>query len=196
MTETENPAIIHAGRTITVDPRRSSQDKDPWRGLDVGSITGQTIEEAHVFDVHMGETVVPYATLEPLKAILPFKRGDTQLPADPNGVGGVRLSALERRMRERWQTVSGLWDGYKRPVNKLDLLAQLDYIHKLSSQLEWQNDSRCRPVRLVYTSAGEPTAAMLHDDSALVENVLFWLTCNTIQEANYLLAIHQQSSFV
>ena len=189
VTETENPAIIHAGRTITVNPRRSSQDKDPWRGLDIGSITGQTIEEAHVFDVHMGETVVPYATLEPLKAILPVKRGDTQLPADPNGVGGVRLSALERRMRERWQTVSGLWDAYKRPVNKLDLLAQLDYIHKLSSQLEWQNDSRCRPVRLVYTSAGEPTAAMLHDDNALVENVLFWLTCNNIQEANYLLAI-------
>ena len=189
VTETENPAIIQAGGTITVNPRRGSQDKDPWRSLDVGSITGQTIEEAHVFDVHMGETVVPYATLEPLKAILPVKRGDTQLSADPNGVGGVRLSALERRMRERWQTVSGLWDAYKRPVNKLDLLGRLDYHHELLTQLKWQSDSKARPVRLVYTSAGEPTAAILHDDQALVENVLFWTTCRSMQEANYLLAV-------
>ncbi len=189
ITETENTAIIQAGRTITVNPRRGSQDKEPWRSVDVTAITGQTIEVAHAFDVHMGETVVPYATLDPLKAILPFKRGDAQLPADANGVGGVRLSGLERRMRERWRTVSGLWDVHKQPVNKLDLLGQLDYIHKLSAQLEWQRDSSGRPVRLVYTSAGEPTAALLHDDEALVENVLFWITCKDVQEANYLLAI-------
>ena len=189
VTETENPVIIQAGRTVTVNPRRGSQDKDPWRSLDVAAITGQTIEEVHVFDVHMGETVVPYVTLEPLKAILPFKHGDTQLPVDAEGVGGVRLSGLERRMRERWQTVSGLWELHKQPVNKLDLLARLDYHHELLRQLEWQDDSKSRPIRLVYTSAGEPTAAIIHDNKALVENVLFWLTCKNLQEANFLLAI-------
>ena len=32
--ETQNPAIVQAGRTVTVNPRRSSQDKEPWRSLD------------------------------------------------------------------------------------------------------------------------------------------------------------------
>ncbi len=194
ITETENPAIIQAGQTITVNPRRGTFDKEPWCGLDLTAITGQTIESRHVFDVHLGETVVPYATLEPLKAILPLKRGDAQLPGDSNGVGGIRLGGLERRMRERWQTISALWDTHKQPANKLDLLGRLDYHHELLAQLEWQRDSRGRPVRLVYTSAGEPTAAIIHDDGAIVENVLFWLTCKDMQEANYLLAIINSTS--
>ena len=33
VTETENPAIIRAGGTITTNPRRGSQDKRPWRDL-------------------------------------------------------------------------------------------------------------------------------------------------------------------
>ena len=47
--ETENPAIIQAGQTVTVNPRRGSQDKKPWRSLDLTDLTGQTIEKAHVF---------------------------------------------------------------------------------------------------------------------------------------------------
>ena len=73
--ETENAAIVQAGQTITVNPRRGSQDKAPWRDLDLTSITEQTIERSHLYDVHLGETVVPYATLQPLKALLPVKRG-------------------------------------------------------------------------------------------------------------------------
>ncbi len=62
--ETENPAIVRAGRTATVNPRRGAQDKEPWRSLDLTAITSQTIESNHVYDVHLGETVVPYATLD------------------------------------------------------------------------------------------------------------------------------------
>ena len=143
--ETENTAIIPAGQTITVNPRRGTFDKDPWRGLDLTAITGQTIESRHVFDVHLGETLVPYATLEPLKAVLPLKVGDTQLPADSSGIGGIRLNGLERQMRERWRTVSRLWEENKASATKLSLLGQIDYLHKLSAQLEWQQDSGIRP---------------------------------------------------
>ena len=73
--ETENPAIVRAGQTITVNPRRGSQDKEPWRSLDLTAISEQTVESAHVFNVHLGETVVPYATLDPLKAVLPLRAG-------------------------------------------------------------------------------------------------------------------------
>ncbi len=99
------------------------------------------------------------------------------------------MGSLERRMRERWQTVSGLWEDNKAPVNRLNLLGQLDYLHKLSSQLEWQRNFDDGQVRVVYSKSGEPSAAILHDNTALVENVLFWIPCRDIDEANYLLAI-------
>ena len=92
-------------------------------------------------------------------------------------------------MRERWQTVSALWEENKSLVNRLNLLGQLDYLHKLSSQLEWQKASDDTQVRVVYSKAGEPTAAILDDNTALVENVLFWIPCRNTDEGNYLLAI-------
>ena len=55
-------------------------DKAPWKNLDLTEITGQTIEDRHLFDVHLGETVAPYVTLEPLKALLPLRRGDAAIP--------------------------------------------------------------------------------------------------------------------
>ncbi len=187
--ETENSAVVKVAPTITVNPRRGSQDKAPWKNLDLTVITGQTVEDKHLFDVHLGETVAPYVTLEPLKALLPLKQGDHAIPADPDGHGGIRMGGLERRMRERWQTVSRLWEENKAPVNRLNLLGQLDYLHKLSSQLDWQRDSGGRPVRVAYTSAGQPTASILKDDTVIVDYKLFWVACENIDEANFLLGI-------
>ena len=186
--ETENTARVQAAPTVTVNPRRGSQDKAPWKDLDLAAITGQTVEDIHLFDVHLGETVVPYATLEPLKAVLPLKRGDNVIPLQVGGPGGVGLGDLESRMRGRWQTISNLWEDNKAPANKLNLLGQLDYLHKLSSQLEWQREHRDRPTRLAYTTAGQPTAALLGPHELVTER-LYWVTCRTHDEANYLLAI-------
>ena len=41
----------------------------------------------------------------------------------------------------------------------------------------------------LWFSSGQPTAAILRDDSDLVENLLFWVACKDTAEANYLLAI-------
>ncbi len=187
--ETESVTVIQAGQTVTVNPRRGSQDKSPWRDLDLTAITGQTIEESHVFDVHLGETLVPYATLEPLKAVLPLRRGEAQILTDPDGVGGIRLSGLERRMRDRWRTVSRLWEENKAAANRLNLLGQLNYYGKLSAQLEWRRNPGDRPIRVAYTKSGAPTAALLQDDNAVLDRTLYWITCKDIQEANYLLGI-------
>jgi len=187
--ETESAAIVRAGRTITVNPRRGGQDKAPWKDLDLTAITGQTVEENHLFNVHLGETVVPYAILEPLKALLPLKQGGAAITIDENGPGGIRLGGLDRRMRDRWRTISGLWETNKAPANRLNLLGQIDYLHKLSSQLEWQSNSGDGQVRVVYTKSGEPTAALLQDSQSLVDHLLYWIPCRTKEEANYLLAI-------
>ncbi len=187
--ETANAAIVQAAATVTVNPRRGSQDKAPWKDLDLTAITSQTIESRHIFDVHLGETIVPYVALEPLKALLPLKRGDAAIPTDDDSPRGIRLGGLEWRMRERWQTISRLWEDNKSLVNELNLLERVDYVHNLSSQLEWQNNSGGRPVRMVYTTSGQPTAVLLGDDEILVDHVLYWISCQTMEEANYLLAI-------
>ena len=189
--ETENPAIVRAGQTVTVNPRRGSQDKRPWRDLDLTAITQQTVEAAHLFDVYLGETVAPYVTLDPLKALLPMKRTDRSIAksGEADGVGGVRVASLGRRMRERWQTVNRLWEENKSSVNKLDLRGQFDYWGHLSAQLEWRRDPGDRPVRVLYTKSGKPTATLLNDDDAVIDHKLFWIACKDVQEANYLLAI-------
>ena len=138
--ETENRAVIQAGGTITVNPRRGSQDKDPWKNLDLSDISEQTVESRHVYDIHLGETVVPYATLPPLKAVLPVRIGESGIPTDADGAGGVRLGGLDRRMRGRWQIVSRLWEENKTETNRLNLLGRVDYHRELSSQLAWQAD--------------------------------------------------------
>ena len=189
VTETENTAVVQAGQTVTVNPRRGSQDKAPWRNLDLTAITEQTIERRHLYDVHLGETVVPYATLEPLKALLPVKRGEFAIPADGDRTGDIRLGRLERMMRGRWQTISKLWDEHKQRNTRLNLIERLDYHRELSEQLDWQRDDGGKSIRLAYTSSGQPTAAILYDDESLVENVLFWIACADMDEANYLLAI-------
>ena len=187
--ETENTATVRAAQTVTVNPRRGSQDKAPWKNLDLVAITGQTVERRHLFDVHLGETVAPYVTLEPLKALLPLKQGDAAIPTDDHGPGGIRLGGLERRMRGRWRTVNRFWEDNKALANKLNFLEQLDYMSKLSSQLTRQANPDNGRVRVLYNQSGTPTATLLEDPAALVDYTLYWITCQDIREANYLLAI-------
>ena len=187
--EIESNILIQAPGTTTVIPRRGSHDKQPWKTLDLTDISGRTIETAHVFDVHLGETLVPYATLEPLKAVLPLKRGDSELPTDESGVGGIALRGLERRMRRRWQTVNRLWEENKARATRLTLLGQLDYYGKLSSQLQWQSVHDDSAIRVIYSSSGFPTAAMLEGNTALSDSTLYWIDCKSSDEAHYLLAI-------
>ena len=181
--ETDNTAVVQAAPTVTGNPRRGGQDKAPWKDLDLTAITGQTVESRHLFSVHLGETIAPYVALQPLKALLPLRQGDATIPAEADGPGGVRLGGLEGRMRDRWQTVSAFWERNKAPANQLHLLGQLDYLHKLSSQLEWQREPGARPIRIVYASAGQPTASLVQDDSVLVDYKLFWVACKNTEEA-------------
>ena len=85
------------------------------------------------------------------------------------------LGALGQRLRDRWRTVSSLWEDNKARANRLDLLGQLDYYGKLSAQLEWQRNPGDRPVRVVYGGYGIPTAALVHDVDVIVDYKLFGL---------------------
>lgn len=185
--EVESSAIMQAVPLVTVNPRMRADDK--YKDFDLSELTDQSYERIHLFNVYLGETITPYTTLAPTKALLPLKRGDTRLPVDSAGVGGVNLTALEERMRARWRLVSGMWDEEKKHGNQLTLLERMNFRKALQNQLQWRRNPGRRPVRIVYTSAGQPTAALLQDDDAIVDTKLFWVTCRDAQEANYLLAV-------
>ena len=185
----ENPAIIQAGQTVTVNPRRGRYDKNPWRSLNLSTISGQTIEKSHMFDTHLGETLAPYVMLNPLKSVLPLKNGDGEIPVDETEVNRIRIGGLERRMRDRWRSISRLWEENKSAANRLDLLGQLDFYGKLSSQLEWRKGSKSKPLRVIYNQSGTPTAAILEDNEALVDYTLYWIPCKGEREAYFVLAI-------
>ena len=187
--ETDSAASIQAGGTMTVTPRRGSQDKAPWKDLDLSTITGRAVETQHVFDVHLGETLVPYTTLRPLKAVLPVTPADAELVKDSSGHGGIGLGGLGQRMRRRWRTIRDIWDTNKMAANRLDLSGRLDFFGNLSAQLAWMQDPGDRPVRVIYAKSGRPTAAVLTDPSILVDHLLYWVLCGTIVEAFYLAAI-------
>ncbi len=158
--ETENPATVQAAGTVTVNPRQGKQDKAPWKDLDLTAITGQTVEAQHVYDVHLGETLAPYVTLDPLKAVLPVKRGESRDSQGQERGGRHTPRWLARRCEGAGRPSARLGKTRTAKANKLNLLGQLDYYGKLSAQLAWQEDpggpvrsALCTPVR-------EPTAAM------------------------------------
>ena len=99
------------------------------------------------------------------------------------------MGSLDRRMRDRWRTISQFWEDNKSAANRLDLLGQLDFYGKLSSQLEWRRGSKSKALRVIYNQSGTPTAALLEDNEALVDYTLYWIACKDRREAYYLLAI-------
>ena len=186
--EIGNPATVSVGNTITAEPRRGPYDKEPWKSLELSALQGNTVEKEHSFDAHLGETLIPYATLDPLQVILPVKRR-SMISYDSASPDGVAINSMGRRMRNRWRAVSRAWEEHKRPGNQMTLIEQLDYYGKLSAQLTWQANPEYRPFRVAYAKSGTPTAAVIEDDEAIVENILNWIACSSKAEADYLLAV-------
>ena len=181
----ESTTLVQAAHSRTVSPRRSRQEKSPWKQLELPQLASQSIEVEHLFDVHLGETVAPYVLLESLKAVLPLSKVTGELVAKrEDGWYGIDPLTLGHRMRRRWRTVSEIWDAHKGQNNRLSLLGNIDYVGKLSIQRKVQPDE----IRVVYSANGRPTSAILDDNSALIDNALMWLRCANADEAHYVMA--------
>ncbi len=180
------PSAIVSG-IVRALPERSPQEKSPWKDLDPPELHGP-IEEEHVWHVHLGETTAPFVLLEPRRAVLPV-RADREPPASPRSdaetaINGVEASLMGHRMRDRWSAANRLWNDHKNANNNLDLLGQLDYMSKFSAQLGGGTGSR-----LLYTTSGRPTAAVLDDPDPIIDTKLYWLRCHTREEGDYLAAV-------
>ena len=194
-----NQTFIAAPNTFKTYPRTSSQDKKKY---DVSALHGNVVHSDNLFDVYLGESIAPYVTLPPLTAVLPVDKQAMTLPLHHNGcekdANGriirhnaceVDISALDTRMRTRWNTMSSLWDANKGKNDKKTLYQNLNYLSKLTSQLNWLRNHGNRPVRIAYTTSGAPTAAIISDSKAILDTNLYQVDCHTLDEAYYLLAI-------
>ncbi len=194
-----NQTFMAAPNTFKTYPRKGSQDKKKY---DVGALGGNVVHSDNLFDIYLGESVAPYVTLSPLTAALPVDKPSMTLPLDHNRcpvnpiTGNVRHNAcvvdtakLETRMRSRWNTIESLWDANKGKNDKMSLYQRLNYHNILTSQLEWMHNPGERPIRIAYTTSGTPTATLINDDTALLDETLYQVTCRTLDEAYYLLAI-------
>ena len=119
-----------------------------------------TVESEHVFDVHLGETLVPYATLEPLEAILPVGKNSLHISARDDSPGGVDPFSMGVRVRNRWRSMAELWEENKRPNDGKSLIERIDYFGGLTAQFEWMRTGS-NHIRIAYTTSGRPTAAPL-----------------------------------
>ena len=175
--------------TVPVRDAPTRLEKPPWNQLSHQPDTRHPVEIHHLFRVHTGSTIAPHITLSPPMAALPASRTRDQLVKNPRGPGGIDPESLGTHMRNRWERTSLTWEQHRKPLSPEDLARRLDYHQGLSAQLDWQKDPRARPMRVAYTQAGRPTAALLPDPHDLVDYRLAWVTCTSTDEAHYLTAI-------
>ena len=194
-----NTTFMAAPNTFKTYPRKGSQDKKKY---DVGVLGGNVVHDNNLFDVYLGESIAPYVTLSPLTAALPVEKSSMTLPLDHGScpahpkTGNVRhnecvvnTAQLDTRMRSRWNTMESLWEVNKGKNEKKSLYQNINYFNKLTSQLEWMRNLGDRPIRIAYTTSGTPTATLISDDKAVLDETLYQVTCRTLDEAYYLLAI-------
>ena len=186
ITTFSNEVVLALPNTFVTEPRISTQDKKRY---DVSRLSGELLHGDNIFDVYLGESIAPYFALPPHKAALPVDKKTMTMPLMDDGSGEIDPRKLERNMELRWETMCKLWDENKGVNDKKTLSQRLDYSRVMSSQLRWIRDPGNRATRIAYTTSGEPTAALVEDQKAILDTSLYQLTCRDLNEAHYLLAI-------
>ena len=181
-----NEVLLALPNTFITEPRISTQDKKRY---DVRSLRNVLLDGDNIFDVYLGENIAPYHALTPQKAALPVDKKSMTMPLKDDGSGEVDHNQLDRRMGDRWLRMCKLWDANKGPNDRKSLSQNLNWIGKMSSQLAWCGDHGGRPHRIAYTTSGEPSAAQIADNTAILDTSVYQVTCRSRDEVHYLLSI-------
>jgi hypothetical protein len=171
--ETRQATALGAGAgRKTVRSQRSANEKKPWKNLP--ALDG-VVERQFVRPLYHGDIVLPFRLSTARLAVIPWdgKRlltGDDQIDDYPG------LATWWRHAEQVWNT--------HRSSDRLTLLEQLDYRHKLSQQFPLPAH------RVVYSASGMYlAAARVSDPSAVIEHSLYWAAVSGVDEARYLTAI-------
>ena len=186
--------MLPTANTTNVKPRVSSQDKVNYEGL-LNQLEG-VIHNDHLFDVYLGECIAPYVALDPLKAALPVHRPTMTMPLNHDDCEDgkhqacrLEVAELHPTMQRRWNNAAAMFNEAQNQAIK-DLYSNLNHLNKLTSQLEYLRGTTAGDgtVRVAYTQAGQPTAAVIRD-SAIVDRKLYQTVCQSEDEAYYVLAV-------
>lgn len=166
------PLGMPAGKAAVHSLQRAN-DKKPWK--DLAALEG-VVETEFIRPVVLGESVLPFRIAETFEAVLPRDHDGLM-----DGQSG-RLDAYEG-LANWWRRAEEVWERH-RSSERLTLIEQLDYRHKLEQQFPIQ------PERIVYTKSGmHLAAARLHDRRTVIDHSLYWATAASTAEARYLCAI-------
>ena len=189
-------AMLPTANTTNVRARLGTQDKITYEGQ-LNTLEG-VVSNDHLFDVYLGECVAPYVALDPLKAAMPVHRSTMTMPlihesCEAGKHDGCRLDleSLHQSMRRRWANATEMYrEAHQQRVIK-DLYDRLNYQKLLTSQLEYLQGAITGDgtFRVAYTQAGKPTAAIMRDNHAIVDRKLYQTTCQSEDEAYYVLAV-------
>ena len=189
-------AMIPTEDTTNVKPRIGNQDKMNYEGQ-LNQLEG-VVSNDNLFDVYLGECIAPYVALDPLKAALPVHRPTMTMPLSHDDCEGnkhdtCRLEVIELHstMQRRWNNAAEMFrEAHKNQAIK-DLCSNLNHLNKLTSQLEYLQGAitNDETVRVAYTESGQPTAAIIRDNRAIVDRTLYQTVCQSEDEARYVLAL-------
>lgn len=172
--ESAGPLGAGAGRVAVVS-RRS--DKKPW--VQVEPLHG-IVETPFVYPVHLGETILPFRAIDPVRAVIPIE------PTDQRRMLRLVEIADYPALSVWWRQVEKTWQAHRRTDERADLVDRVDYSRQLSSQFPPGGYRH----RVVYTKSGNTiAAARLEGDASIIENKLYWAPANSIDEARYLVGI-------
>ena len=156
------------------------------------------VHNDHLFDVYMGECIAPYVALDPLQAALPVHRPTMTMPLNhddcevtKHNACRVDADSLHDSMRRRWEMAAELYRKAHEGQSISNLYERLNHQKSLTTQLEYLQGAitEDNAIRIAYTSAGRPTATIIKDHHAVLENALFQTICRSEAEAYYVVAI-------
>ena len=189
-------AMIPTEDTTNVKPRIGNQDKMNYEGQ-LNQLEG-VVSNDNLFDVYLGECIAPYVALDPLKAALPVHRPTMTMPLSHDDCEGnkhdtcrLEVTELHSTMQRRWNNAAEMFrEAHKNQAIK-DLYSNLNHLNKLTSQLEYLQGAITGDgtVRVAYTQAGQPTAAVIRDSNAIMDRKLYQTICQSENEAYYVLAV-------
>ena len=189
-------AALPAANTANVKPRLSSQDNYLYEGQ-LTNLEG-VVSKDHLFDVYLGECIAPYSALDPLKAALPVNRSTMTMPLnhddceeDRHDACCLEVDALHSTMQRRWSSAVAMYsEAHKNQAIK-DLYSRLNHHGILTRQLRDLQGAIAGNgmIRVAYTTQGEPTAAIVSDNRAILDSKLYQTLCRSEAEARYLIAV-------
>lgn len=153
---------------------KKAEEKEPWRSLPA---IENRVEAEFLHPVLLGESILPYRVWKPFEAVVPVTGEGEMLDAEAAANRGY--DGLFGWMRK----VEAVWNA-NAEEGSFSLVRRFNYHNELGAQFPISS------LRVVYAKAGtQPTACIVRDQGAIIENLLYWTTPASEQEGSYLAAI-------